>query len=104
MAGKTERDIKILDPTNPRPEDRVVIKAVLVVMPGPGARHLERLEGRHPLGETGPDRLVEIVVIDIPVEARRLVIPGVAADIAGALRPERDILADMAGQRPKRWR
>src|ERR687889_375111 len=99
MAGKAKSDMEILQPAGPGSEDRVVVEAILVVMPGPGARHLERLEGRDALGETGPDRLVEIRVVDLPVEPGRLVITGVAADIASSLRAEADIAADMPGQR-----
>src|SRR5215208_1324127 len=99
MAREAEGDVEVLQPAGPGSEDRVVVEAVLVVMPGPGASHLERLEARDALGEAGPDRLVEIRVIDLPVEPRRLVIAGIAADIAGPLRTEADIAADMPGQR-----
>src|SRR5215813_9745445 len=68
-------------------------------MAGPGAGHLERFEGRYSLGQPRPDRLVEIGIVDLPVEARWLVIAGVAADIASPLRAEADIAADMPGQR-----
>src|SRR5215472_14000765 len=68
-------------------------------MASPGAGHLERFEGRHSLGQPRPDGLVEIGIIDLPVEPRRLVIAGVPADIAGALRAKADIAADMPGQR-----
>src|SRR5215813_8044676 len=68
-------------------------------MAGPGAGHLERFEGRHSLGQARPNRLVEIEIVDTPVEPRRFVIAGVAADIADALRAKADIAADMPGQR-----
>src|ERR1043165_1411217 len=97
MAGKTKGNVEVLQPTGPGSEDRVVVKAVLIVMTGPGAGHLERLKGRYPLGQSRPDRLVEIRVIDLPVEPPRFVIAGVAADIAGALRAEADIPAAVAG-------
>src|SRR5690242_9445180 len=59
MAGKTKGNVEILQSAGPRPEDGVIVKAVLVVMTGPGAGHLERFKGRYPLGEPRPDRLVE---------------------------------------------
>src|SRR5262245_20812686 len=67
-------------------------------MPCPGAGHFERFEGRYALGEPWPDRLFEIVIVYLPVEPGRLVVAGVAADIATALRTKGDIAADMPGQ------
>src|SRR4051812_6153709 len=98
MAGKAERDVEILQSAGPGAEDRVVVEAVLVVMTGPGAGHLECFEGWDPLGQPRPDRFVEIGIVDLPVEPGRLVIAGVAADIAGPLRPKADISADMPSQ------
>src|SRR4051794_34306127 len=99
MAGEAEGNMEIVEPAGPRSQDCVVVEAVLVVMPGPGCGHFERFEGRDPLGEAGPDCLVEIRVVDLPFEPGRLVVAGVTADIAGALRAEADIAADMPGQR-----
>src|SRR5215208_1573018 len=99
MAREAEGNVKVLQPAGPGSEDRVVVEAVLVVMPGPGCSHFERLETRDALGKAGPDRLVEIRVIDLPVEPGRLVIAGIAADIAGPVRAEADIATDMPGQR-----
>src|SRR4051812_32607256 len=82
MAGKAERDVKIRQPAGPRTENGVVVKAVLVVMTGPGASHLERFEGRYAFRQPRPDRLVEIGIVDLPIEPRRLVVAGVAADVA----------------------
>src|SRR5215471_3971007 len=99
MPRKAERDVEIFETTDPGPEYRIVVERVLVVMPSPGALDLQRLERRHPHGEARPDRLVEIGIIDLPVEPMRLVIGRVAADVPGALGPEADIAADVAGQR-----
>ena len=66
MPRKAERDVEIFKPTDPGPEDRIVVERVLVVMPGAGAFDLQRLERRHPLGEARPDRLVEIGIDDLP--------------------------------------
>src|SRR6516165_9638531 len=98
MPGKAEGNVEIFEPTDPGPEDRIIVQRVFVVMPGPGALDLQRLERRHPFGETRPDRLVEIGIVDLPVESMRLVIGGVAADVQGALGPEADIAADVTGQ------
>src|SRR6516165_4926529 len=68
-------------------------------MAGPGSGHLERFECWHALPETRPDRLIEIGVIDLPVEPRRLVVARVATNVAGSLWPEADIATDMPGQR-----
>jgi hypothetical protein len=46
MPRKAERDVEIFEPTDPGPEDRIVVERVLVVMPGPGAFDLQRLERR----------------------------------------------------------
>src|SRR6516162_10242214 len=77
MAGKAEGYVEILQRVGPGSQDRIVVEAVLVVMTGPGPAHLERFKSRHPLGQPRPDRLVEIGIVDLPVEPGRLVIAGV---------------------------
>src|SRR6516165_7863535 len=98
MPRKAERDVEIFEPTDPGPEDRIVVERVLVVVPGPVALDLQRLERRDPLGEAGPDRLVEIGIVDLPVKSMRLPIGRVTADVSAALWSEADIAADVTGQ------
>jgi len=42
MPGKAERDVEIFEPTDPGPEDRIIVERVFVVMPGPGALDFQR--------------------------------------------------------------
>src|ERR1044071_1614593 len=49
VPRKAEGNVKVLQSPDPRPQDGVVVEAVLIVMTGPGAGHLERLECRHAL-------------------------------------------------------
>src|SRR5262245_21604681 len=56
-----------------RPDDRILVEVVIVVMADPGIGHLDRLEGGDPHGEPRPDLLIEPRVIDLEIELRRLV-------------------------------
>ena len=73
-------------------DDRVLVECVEVVMAGPGAAGLDRLEGRHARRENRPDRLLEEGMVDVEVGRRRIAVGGRrgAADIEIALRPHID--------------
>ena len=60
------------------PENGVVIQVVDIVMAGPGAGHLDGLEGGHAMGQDRPHALFETGVIDLEV----------------AVQPEEDIEAE----------
>ena len=73
-----------------RPDDRILVEIVIVVMADPGIGRLDRLEGRHAHGKPRPDLLGEPLVIDFEIELRRFVrfLRRQAGDELPALWPE----------------
>ena len=63
VAGEAARDVQIAHVRN-RPDERVVIDDVHLVVAGPGARRAKRRQARHARGERGPDHFVEEAVVD----------------------------------------
>src|SRR5699024_1532558 len=57
------RDLRV------RAEDGVLVEAVDVIVPGPGAGQLDGFEGRHTLGQERPEALLEEAVVDLEILA-----------------------------------
>src|SRR3546814_494725 len=75
-----------------RAENRVLVERVVIIVTGPGANQLDRLEGGYPVRERRPDDLLERRIVDLEIKAigvRRFRRRD-AADEAGALGPEID--------------
>src|SRR5207248_2114284 len=71
-------------------DDRVLVKGIVIVIPGPGADQLDRGKGRNAARERGPYLGIEPVVFDLE---RRLIVIGIfrrrhAANRVAAFRPE----------------
>src|SRR5262249_36422323 len=91
VTGEARDDDEILETAGPRPaaNNRIGAGGPQLLVPGPAARELDRLEGRRALGEPRPEHLLEDARVEIPEEAARLRLAHDAREIAGALGPQR---------------
>src|SRR5690242_10697733 len=105
MPGKTRHEIKIVELSGPRSDDRCGVELVLVIETRHRSLFFGALELRKASGQRRPDNLLEIVVVDVEVVPSRFVEVWYAAGVPFSLRAKRQPMHILdVGQRFDRFR
>src|SRR5580704_8763149 len=89
MARKPGRHVKILALAVPGADDGIAVEVILIIKAGHRRLAFRLLELREAMGESRPNHILEITVVDLEVEAARLAQGRHAARIPPALGAKR---------------